>query len=197
MCSKDARSQLMGLEFSITHSKRPTDPIIFDTSSFLLNEVLLSFMFYFTCSILKQQNKLFNNKISARRHSDVTQTGRGMLLMRLVANFHNSRISPQDLTLTFVKELTTVVLEKKPETHCKAHKQSLSKKVPKFPNTCRHIAFIWQWMHTHQCHCLELYMYSRRICFFTVKCVKPLTALITGGNRSLKASQNINTSWKA
>lgn len=146
MCSKDARSQLMGLEFSITHSKRPTDPIIFDMSSFLLNEVLLSFMFYFTCSILKQQNKLFNNKISARRHSDVTHTGRGMLLMRLVANFHNSRISPQDLTLTFVKELTTVVLEKKPETHCKAHKQSLSKKVPKFPNICRRIAFIWQWM---------------------------------------------------
>lgn len=97
MCTKDARSQLMGLEFSITHSKRPTDPIISDMASFLLNEVIISFMFYFSCSILKQQNKLFNNKISAKRQSDVTNTGRDMLLMRLVANFHNSRISPQRL----------------------------------------------------------------------------------------------------
>lgn len=67
-----------------------------------------------------------------------------MLLMRLTANFHNSRISPQDLTLTFVKELTTVVLEKKPETHCKEHKQSLSKKGPQIPKHlqayCIHLA---------------------------------------------------------
>ena len=117
--------------------------------------------------------------------------------MRLVANFHNSRISSQDLTPTLVKELTTAVLEKKPETHCREHKQSLSKKVPKFPNACGHIAFTWQWMHTRQCHWLESYMHSRRICFFMVKFVKPLTALITGGSRSLKASQNLNPSWKA
>lgn len=116
--------------------------------------------------------------------------------MRLVANFQNSRISPQDFTLTFVKELTTAALEKKPETHCKGHKQSLSEKVPKFPNTCRHVAFSWQWMPMNQCHRLELYMHSRRKCFFMVRCVKPLT-LITGGSRSLKASQNINPSWKA
>lgn len=147
MCTKDARSQLMGLEFSITRSKRPTDPSISDKASFLLNEVIISFMFCLTCSILKQQNKLFNSKISAKRHSYVI-----MLLMRLFANFHNSRIGPQDLTLIFVKELTTVILEKKPETHCKERKQSLSKKVPKFPNTCRHIAFNWQWMHMRHCH---------------------------------------------
>lgn len=67
-----------------------------------------------------------------------------MLVMRLVANFHNSKISLQDLTLTFIKELTTVVLEKKPETYCKEHKQSLSEKVSKFPNT-------WQWMGMRQC----------------------------------------------
>lgn len=117
--------------------------------------------------------------------------------MRLAANFHNSSISPQDFTLTFVKELTAAVLEKKPGTHCKGHKQSLSEKVPKFPNTCRHIAFSWQWMSMRQCHCLELYMHSRRICFFMERCVKPLTALITGGSRPLKASRNINPSWKA
>lgn len=117
--------------------------------------------------------------------------------MRLVANFHNSRISPQDFTLTFVKELTTEVLEKKPETHCKGHKQCLSEKVPRFPNTCRHIAFSWQWMPMNQCPRLEFYMHSGRKCSFMVRCVKPLTALITGGSRSLKVSQNINPSWKA
>lgn len=120
-----------------------------------------------------------------------------MLLMRLVVNFHNSRISPQDFTLTFVKELTTAALEKKPGTHCKGHKQSLSQKVPRFPNTCRHIAFSWRGLSMHQCHWQELYMHSRRICFFMVRCVKPLTALITGGSRSLKASQNTKPSWKA
>lgn len=78
MCTKDARSQLMGLEFSITRSKRPTDPIISDKASFLLNEVITSFMFCLTCPILKQQNRLFNGKISAKRHSYVI-----MLLMRL------------------------------------------------------------------------------------------------------------------
>lgn len=117
-----------------------------------------------------------------------------MLLMRLVANFHNSRISPQDFTLTFVKELTAEVLEKKPETHCKGHKQCLSEKVPRFPNTCRHIAFSWQWMPMNQCPRLEFYMHSGRKCSFMVRCVKPLTALITGGSRSLKVSQNINPS---
>lgn len=197
MCTRDAHLQLMGLELSITPSKRPTDPTISDMLSFLLNEVIISFMFYFTCSKLKQQNKFYNNKVSAKSHFDVTNTGWDMLLMRLVANFHNSRTSPQDFTLTFVKELTAAVLEKKPETHCKGHKQSLSEKVPKFPNTCRHIAFSWQWMSMRQCHWLELYMHSRRICFFMGRCVKPLTALITGGSRSLKASQNRNPSWKA
>jgi len=54
MCTKDARSQQMGSEFSFTRSKRPMDPIISDVSSFSLNEVIVIFMFYFTCSILKQ-----------------------------------------------------------------------------------------------------------------------------------------------
>lgn len=86
-----------------------------------------------------------------------------MLLMRFVANFYNSRISPQDFTLTFVKELTAAVLEKKPETHCKRHKQSLSEKVPKFPNICRHIAFSWQWMSMRQCHWLQLYAQQKNM----------------------------------
>lgn len=64
MCTRDAHSQLMGLEISITPSQTPTDPIILDMSSFLLNEaIIISFMFYFTCSILKHQNKLQNNKV--------------------------------------------------------------------------------------------------------------------------------------
>lgn len=140
MCPKDARSQLMGLEFSITHSRRPADRIVLDMLSFLLNKVIISFMFYFTSSILKEQEKKsFNNNINAKRDFDAANTGPDVFLMRFVANFHNSRIRAQDLTLTFIKELTTVALEKKPETHCKEHKQSPSEKVPKFPNTCRHI----------------------------------------------------------
>lgn len=62
MCTKDTHPQLMGLEFSITLFKRPTDPIISDTLSLFLSEVVRSFLLYFTCSILKEQNKLFSNK---------------------------------------------------------------------------------------------------------------------------------------
>lgn len=55
-----------------------------------------------------------------------------LLPLKFAVNFQRSRIRPQDLTLTFIKELTAVVLEKGSEMHYEKHKQHY---VKRFPNS--------------------------------------------------------------